>query len=67
MRQVARRVHSAIERTQVDLAYEFRNKQATNLGDKYFAIFSIVENDHGGSLTLVPDYSLGVEVCTANL
>ncbi|KAJ4354300.1 uncharacterized protein N0V89_006034 [Didymosphaeria variabile] len=61
MRQAARREGAMIERTQLDLAFDFRHRRSTDPRDKYFAIFSIVENDRGGTLALASDYSKDVE------
>jgi hypothetical protein len=61
MRQAARREGVTLCRSQLDLAYDFRLRQSTDLRDKYFAIFGIIENDQGGQLRLLPDYRISLE------
>jgi hypothetical protein len=61
MRQAARREGVALRRNQLDLAFDFRHRQSADRRDKYFAIIGIIENDQGGQLTLVPDYSISLE------
>lgn len=60
MRQAAKREGFTIQRNQLDLAFDFRHRRSTDARDKYYAIFSIQENDSGDSLILSPDYSKGV-------
>ena len=61
MRQAARRKGVTLRRNQLDLAYDFRHRMCYDPRDKYFAIFSIIENDRGGRLTFRPDYSTSLE------
>jgi hypothetical protein len=61
LRQAARREQATISRTPLDLAFDFRKRQCYDPRDRYYAIFSIVENDKGGRLILQPDYTLPVE------
>ncbi|KAF2676235.1 HET-domain-containing protein [Lentithecium fluviatile CBS 122367] len=61
MRQAARRKGRVLRRNQLDLAFDFRHRQSMDPRDKYFAIFSIIENDAGGRLNFGPDYNLCLE------
>lgn len=61
MRQAARREGVTLRRNHLDLAFDFRHRKCTERRDKYFAIFGIIENDQGGQLALVPDYTIGLE------
>ncbi|KAF1976606.1 hypothetical protein BU23DRAFT_565758 [Bimuria novae-zelandiae CBS 107.79] len=62
MRQVVKREGATNQRSQLNLAFDFRNRLSTDARDKYYAIFSIVENDNGGPLALAPEYNAGVKV-----
>jgi hypothetical protein len=61
MRQAARREGVTLQRNQLDIAYDFRDRQSTNPRDKYFAVFNIMRNDKGGELLLQPDYTMEVD------
>lgn len=61
MRQAARREGVTLQRNHLDLAFDFRHRQCAQPRDKYFAIFGIIENDRGGKLALVPDYTIPLE------
>jgi hypothetical protein len=61
MRQAARREGVTIYRNHLDLAFDFRHRKYTEARDKYFAIFEIIENDRGGQIALLPNYSISLE------
>lgn len=61
MRQAARREGVTLQRNLLDVAFDFRHRQSVDRRDKYFAMLGIIENDQGGQLALVPDYSITAE------
>jgi len=63
LRQAARRENATIARTPLDLAFDFRARQASDPRDKYFAIFNIVEDDNllRERVIIRPDYRMSLE------
>jgi len=62
LRQAARREGATLTRTPLDLAFDFRSRKSADPRDKYFAIFSIVENGNlGKRLRLQPDYRMSLD------
>jgi hypothetical protein len=61
MRQAARREGVTLQRSLLDIAYNFRERRCMEPRDKFFAIFSMIENDKGERLRLQPDYTMRLE------
>jgi hypothetical protein len=61
LRQAARREGITLQRNQLDLAFQFRYRLSTDGRDKYFALFGIAENEKGGDLKFMVNYTKTLE------
>ncbi|EDU40826.1 het domain protein [Pyrenophora tritici-repentis] len=61
LRQASRREGKALQRTTLDLAFDFRDRITTVPQDRYLAILAVIENDDGARLKFRPDYTLPLE------
>jgi hypothetical protein len=61
LRQAARREGVTLQRNQLDLAFQFRYRSSTDGRDKYFALFGIAENEKGGDLKFMVNYTKTLE------
>jgi len=61
MRQAARREGVVLHRNLLDVAFDFRQRNASDPRDKYYAILGIIEDNKGGSLSFAPNYAMSAE------